>query len=123
LNGRVAAYGWAATKGEFPVREVRLKLPFGADEAVLYDFFVLPEFRGHRLYPKLLQSIRRHGPGRRQWIFAEAANRASVSGIQRAGFTYAFQLERRVLLGRNVRVVEAPPVAALPTLSGATGDP
>jgi CelD/BcsL family acetyltransferase involved in cellulose biosynthesis len=108
VNDRFAGYGWAATKSQFLVTEVGLGLPFGPGEVVLYDFLILPEWRGRGFYPTLLASIRALNSDARHWIFAERRNRGSVKGILRAGFTFAFPLERTIIFGRSVSTVHAP---------------
>lgn len=109
---RVAGFGWVATRPEFMVTEVGLPLPFGPSEFVLYDFVVFPQWRGRGLYPALLRGIRALNADKTLWIFAEHWNRASVKGIVAAGFTFAFTMERTKVLGRTIRLLQAPAAAA-----------
>jgi GNAT superfamily N-acetyltransferase len=102
VGGRLAGYGWSAAGRAFIMTEIDQALPVAADECLLYDFFVFPQWRGRGYYGVLLRSIRSLNAHKRHWIFAQTGNTASIRGIQSAGFVHAFRLGRRVLLGRTV---------------------
>lgn len=72
-QGRLAAYGWLVERQQVCfLSEVHQQGTFPPDTAVLYDFFVPPEFRSRDFYPQLLMHSLRHAagtiPGTR-WIY------------------------------------------------------
>ncbi|GCF10063.1 GNAT family N-acetyltransferase [Dictyobacter arantiisoli] len=82
-----AGYGWVATTvGEVIEIDLRFELP--ARNCYLWDFATLPDWRGHNIYPHLLQAIleqeREHFD--RFWILYAPFNHASEKGIHKAGF-------------------------------------
>jgi RimJ/RimL family protein N-acetyltransferase len=53
----------------------------------LWDFVTLPNWRGHRIYPRLLQAIVQiEADAERFWIGCRADNEASMRGVRAAGF-------------------------------------
>jgi GNAT superfamily N-acetyltransferase len=86
--GRAAvAYGWVATGGA-AIGELDVAFQLADANRYLWDFQTLPAWRGRGVYPRLLQSILRdEGLAQaRFWIINAPENRASASGIQKAGF-------------------------------------
>lgn len=87
LDGEPAAWGWVATRtaviGELGIR---FSVPEGA--RYLWNFVTRPAFRRRGIYPRLLQRIVRleAAEAERFWIMHAPENRASGSGIRRAGF-------------------------------------
>jgi GNAT superfamily N-acetyltransferase len=85
--GEPVAYGWSAWKrAEIGELGVDLQLPEG--NHYLWDFYTLPEWRGHGIYPLMLQEIIRRevDHAERFWIGHDRENIASAKGIERAGF-------------------------------------
>lgn len=99
-GGAFGHISWVYHKGD-PNRTLRL-----ADgECEIMFCLTLPEFRGLGLYPMALreiqQDLKRRGY-RRCFICVEADNRASIRGIEKAGFAYAGRLTFRKFLGVQV---------------------
>jgi ribosomal protein S18 acetylase RimI-like enzyme len=85
---RIVSYCWA-TRDPVEIGEVRCMVSPRDDEVYLYDAFTFPEYRGHNLYPALLQRILEHSGQqglRRALIFVLSDNMASIRGVQKAGF-------------------------------------
>ena len=91
VNDRLA--GWGASY--WPTEPARLsevggaRLEFEPDSVSLYDFYVLPEFRGRRLYQSLLTHImrKRFAEGARvAYIAVLNNNTSSRVAIERVGF-------------------------------------
>lgn len=92
-DGEPAAFGWVATRGaEIGELGVRFTLP--DRDGYLWNFVTLPSFRGLGIYPRLLDAIlRAEAPiADRFWIIHAPENRASGSGILKAGFTNVAEL-------------------------------
>jgi len=87
-DGYAAAYGFLR-RATAPLPELGVTLPLGSREGYIYDCFVLPQFRGRRLYPFLLRQICAHARRRgldSALIAVDAANVPSARGIEAAGF-------------------------------------
>jgi CelD/BcsL family acetyltransferase involved in cellulose biosynthesis/ribosomal protein S18 acetylase RimI-like enzyme len=90
-NGRLAGWGYSYLPSE-PAQLTETPgatLAFEPGSASLYDFHVLPEFRGKRLYQALLTDIlrKRFGQGvPRAYITVLESNVASRKAIERVGF-------------------------------------
>lgn len=88
LEARIVSYCWA-TSDPVEIGEVRCVINPRGDEIYLYDAFTFAEYRGHNLYPALLQRILQHSRQqgiRRALIFVLSDNMASIRGVQKAGF-------------------------------------
>ncbi len=82
-----AAYGWVATRvGR--AREIQLLFRLPPRNSYLWDFKTLPAWRGHGIYPHLLQEIIRREMHLtdRFWILYAPGNDISGRGIRKAGF-------------------------------------
>jgi GNAT superfamily N-acetyltransferase len=81
------AYGWVATQ-EATIGEVSLSFSLETTDHYLWDFATLPAWRGHGIYPHLLQQIIQQQSDQvaRFWILFAPENRASAAGILKAGF-------------------------------------
>jgi hypothetical protein len=81
------AYGWVAA-GEASIGELTISFGMAAQDRYLWDFQTLPQWRGLRIYPRLLQGIMRHAAleDGRFWIINAPENVASAKGIGKAGF-------------------------------------
>jgi hypothetical protein len=87
-QGEPAAWGWVATRvAEIGELGTRFALPRG--HRYLWNFVTLPQHRGRGIYPRLLQSILQAEAADTEtfWIAYAPENRASASGIHKAGFT------------------------------------
>jgi GNAT superfamily N-acetyltransferase len=81
------AYGWsAATIGAIDELGFDFAIPPG--NRYLWDFVTLPAWRGHGIYPRLIQAILacEAAEAQRFWISHTADNTASRHGILKAGF-------------------------------------
>ena len=104
LNGRLAGWGYSylPTEPAHLTETPGATLEFEPGSASLYDFHVLPEFRGKRLYQALLTDIlrKRFAQGvPRAYITVLESNAASRKAIERVGF----QLLRRNLYRRRFK--------------------
>lgn len=103
VNGKLAGWGYSYVPTE-PAQLTETPgavLEFEPNAASLYDFQVLPEFRGRRLYQALLTDIlrKRFAEGAaRAYITVLEANTPSRTAIERVGFRLMRRnLYRRVL--------------------------
>lgn len=86
LDGEPAGYGWLAREAG-RIDELQLAWRIPPREVYLWDFVTQPRFRGHGVYPLLLQAIITAEPETdRFWIGYEEHNAASARGIAKAGF-------------------------------------
>ncbi|GCE28745.1 hypothetical protein KDA_42290 [Dictyobacter alpinus] len=86
MDEKPAAYGWVTTHKGY-ITDLRLTFALPAHNSYLYDFLTLPEWRGHGIYPRLLQAIiRQEESCERFWIGYRPGNEASARGMSKAGF-------------------------------------
>ncbi|GHO99024.1 hypothetical protein KSF_090720 [Reticulibacter mediterranei] len=86
INKQPAAYGWVATQ-RGRITELHFSFTVAAHTIYLWDFLTLPAWRGHGIYPHLLQAIiRQEQTIERFWIGFAPGNNASERGITKAGF-------------------------------------
>ncbi len=86
MAGEPAGYGWVA-EHEAAIGELGLTFPLPPGNLYLWEFMTLPAWRGHGIYPALLQAILRHERrAERFWIGHDLPNVASGRGIAKAGF-------------------------------------
>jgi ribosomal protein S18 acetylase RimI-like enzyme len=100
-QGKILAYCWV-TRGPVEIGEVNRIISPRGDEVYLYDALTFPEYRGHNLYPALLQRILEHSRQqglRRALIFVLSDNVASIRGVQKAGFREFQRVSYYNLLG------------------------
>jgi CelD/BcsL family acetyltransferase involved in cellulose biosynthesis/SAM-dependent methyltransferase/ribosomal protein S18 acetylase RimI-like enzyme len=104
VDDRLAGWGYSY----LPDRPAQLTetpgavLEFPAGSVSLYDFHVVPEFRGRRIYQSLLTHIlrQRFAEGARTaWITVLASNRPSLAAIERVGFQLTAANSYRRLFG------------------------
>lgn len=98
-NDKIVAYAWVITEDCF-ISEINYHFKLSLDEIFIYDCFVCPEFRGKGIYPNLIsrivndnlevtgaEDIRKHNSKvNTAYIGVESSNKASISGILKAGF-------------------------------------
>ena len=78
-------WGWVATR-EAAIAELGVTLTLPPGDRYLWDFMILPAWRGRGLYPALLRAILSEEEAARFWIGHDAGNTASARGIAKAGF-------------------------------------
>jgi GNAT superfamily N-acetyltransferase len=114
---RIEHASWVETDAAWMGEAERLfVVPPG--DAYIYESFTRPEVRGRGIYPAVLAAIAERLGARglaRLWIAAEATNAPSLSAIQKAGFTHAFEIGVRRRLGR---VSVTMPAGVTPQLRG-----
>lgn len=88
LAGMPVAYGWVATR-RAEIGELGLDVSLPPLHRYLWDFATLSAWRGRGIYPHLLQAILRRELSQATyfWIIYAPENRASGSGIRKAGFS------------------------------------
>ena len=93
LHGEPAAWGWVATRSA-TIGELQATLTLPAGERYLWNFVTRPTHRGLGIYPRLLAEILRteSRDAHRFWISYAPENRASASGIMKAGFRMVAEL-------------------------------
>lgn len=107
LEGEPAAWGWVATRTAV-IGELKIRFSVPSGERYLWNFVTRPAFRGRGIYPRLLHHIvRMEGPeAERFWIIHAPENRASGSGIRKAGFTTGGEISFDAANGPAVREVD-----------------
>jgi GNAT superfamily N-acetyltransferase len=93
MDGNPVGYGWVATR-EASIGELDLTFELRSDDRYLWDFATLPNWQGHGLYPRLLQTIleRESKNAKRFWIIHAPENLPSGAGMHKAGFEFVGQL-------------------------------
>lgn len=93
LNGERAAWGWVATTSA-EIGELNSAFRLAPRERYLWNFVTVGAFRGRGIYPRLLTAIvdAELPDADRFWIAYAPENRASGSGIRRAGFRMLAEL-------------------------------
>ncbi|MEO8099700.1 MAG: GNAT family N-acetyltransferase [Acidobacteriota bacterium] len=96
VNDRLAGWGLSYWPNEPAVLSETggMKLEFKPNSVSLYDFFVLPEYRGRKLYQALLSHIldlRFQEGAERAYIGVLKSNVSSLRGIERVGFRSAME--------------------------------
>ena len=112
-NEAPVSWGWVATR-EAEIGELRLRFAIPAGERYLWNFVTLPSHRGLGIYPRLLAAIvdAESSEGERFWIAYAPENRASGSGIRKAGFVTFAELSFEMTGKPALRVVAPDEVAA-----------
>jgi GNAT superfamily N-acetyltransferase len=90
VESEAVAYGWVASRLA-GFGDGRCEFEVSASERYLWDFATVPAWRGHGIYPRLLQAIlaAEGSSVERFWILHEWSNEASKRGIAHAGFQAA----------------------------------
>ena len=109
IDGRLAGWGYSF----YPTEPVQLTetpgatLAFPPQTVSLYDFHVVPEFRGRRIYEAFLAHVARSRFAEgapRAYASALTSNLASRAGLERVGFRIvARNVHRRLLKSASVR--------------------
>ncbi len=106
----IVSYIWGS-RGKVGVEEITLAVQIGSSEIYLYDAFTLEPWRGHNLYPSVLQRAMEYGRDlglARTTIFVEAKNTPSIRGVTKAGFTLFQTLFLKTVLGFGTPKLLAP---------------
>jgi RimJ/RimL family protein N-acetyltransferase len=86
LSDEPVGWGWCADR-EAAIGELGLTRPIPPGNRYLWDFWTVPAWRGHGIYPRLLQAIVAHErDADRFWVGHDLGNIASARGIGKAGF-------------------------------------
>jgi hypothetical protein len=99
-GGRVVSFGWVMYRDR-TVGPVRIAAASG--RAFLYNFYTLDGYRGQRLYPTLLLTMRHvlgHEKVTEFVVDVNERNSISARGIERAGFVPAGQVDFLTLFSR-----------------------
>jgi GNAT superfamily N-acetyltransferase len=93
LDDQPAAFGWLATSGA-RIGELGIEFDIPLGDGYLWNFVTLPAFRGMGIYPRLLDAIVQleKVEAERFWVAYAPENKASGSGIAKAGFTELAEL-------------------------------
>ncbi len=93
VNNQPAAFGWMA-RDNAKIGELNHEFILPAGNRYLWNFRTLEAYRGLGIYPALLQYILQNGDNKasRFWIIHAPENKASLKGIQKAGFEYVGKL-------------------------------
>lgn len=88
LDGAPAAFGWVATESA-EIGELASVFSIPRGDRYLWNFVTLEAYRGLGIYPRLVDAIVRAESREAEqfWIAYAPENRASGSGIRKAGFT------------------------------------
>jgi ribosomal protein S18 acetylase RimI-like enzyme len=100
-DGEVAAYGWTLI-GKTVVPHY---FPLGPNDAHLFDFFVMPKFRGRGINPTLVRHILAQLAGeKRRRAFIEAAewNTAQLTSLAKTPFQKMGSARKFRLLGKPI---------------------
>lgn len=92
-NGEAVSWGWVATS-KAEIGELKIGFVIPAGERYLWNFVTLSSHRGLGIYPRLLNEIvgAESSEAERFWIAYAPENRASASGIRKAGFLTVAEL-------------------------------
>lgn len=93
IDKQPAAFGWMA-RDNAKIGELNHEFILPTGNRYLWNFRTMEPFRGRGMYPALLQYILQNGDAQanRFWIIHAPENRASLHGIQKAGFGYVGKL-------------------------------
>jgi GNAT superfamily N-acetyltransferase len=116
VEGRIASYAWVSSGCEY-VGELERVFVLPDGDCYIWDCATVPDQRGRHLYTALLShllSVFKGAGVRRVWIGASRANRYSIRGIVRAGFSPAL-MTSYLRLGRlRYLRLTRPPTAPAP---------
>ena len=117
-NGEPISWGWVATS-EAEIGELRINFAIPEGERYLWNFVTMASSRGLGIYPRLLNEIVRaeSREAERFWIAYAPENRASGSGIRKAGFVTVAELSFDAS-GRPAVQVVSPDEAAAARMFG-----
>lgn len=114
IRGVPVATSWVASDCRY-IDELNWLLPIGAGELWLRDVFVVPAWRGKRLFADITSVLARPdgGPTRRIWSDVDWINTQSMRAHEAAGFRVVARVRALDIAGR-VRLRSALPRWPLP---------
>jgi peptidoglycan/xylan/chitin deacetylase (PgdA/CDA1 family) len=86
VRDQIAAYIWMDPGPSIYIKEAECHIDMRPRSAYLFDAFTFPQWRGLNLFPQLLLHVCSMYPDMRMLIAAEAGNRPSRRGIEKAAF-------------------------------------
>jgi hypothetical protein len=110
IGDEPVGWGWVAAR-EAEIPELGITFALLPGDRYLWDFMTLPAWRGHDVYPALLQGILVAEGATRFWIGHDRDNAASARGMAKAGFREVGTAHRRAD-GQLMFVPSAPPERA-----------
>lgn len=124
-EGTPVHFCWAKAFEGFEMAELGRKLQAPCANAVMiFDCFTPVSVRGHGYFVEAIAAVARRlqSEGKVPWIFAAAANRVSVRGIEKTGFAFKFSLGRRKMFG-FVKEKDSIPMRDLTSVPGSVPAP
>ena len=94
IGDEPVGWGWVAAR-EAEIPELGITFALLPGDRYLWDFTTLPPWRGHDVYPALLQAILVEEEATRFWIGHDRDNAASARGMAKAGFREVGTAHRR----------------------------
>lgn len=107
-NSDILSYCWI-TFNQILVDEIQMTLKIKDHEVYLYDAYTKPEHRGKGLYPAILTNLLSYSKQKdfsRALIFVRKGNKASHSGIIKAGFIQFQELVFIKLVGLALYILK-----------------
>ena len=101
-SGAFLHLAWVTRFAGFHLAELNAKVESpGPDCAMLFDCWTPTKMRGHGYYGQTVALIAKlmREQGKEPWIFSASTNRASISGLGKAGFQRRYSLVRKRLFG------------------------
>jgi hypothetical protein len=103
-EGTPVHFCWVKPFEGFEMAELgrTLRAP-GKDAVMIFDCFTPASARGHGFFAQAIAAlaVQLRSRGKVPWIFSAASNLASVRGIEKSGFKYAFSLGRTRIVFLN----------------------
>ena len=124
-DGVAQHFAWVSMYEGFCMTELTqvLRAPSGAS-VMIFDCWTPPEWRGQGLYSRAIAGLAEilSVEGKDVWIFSAAENRASVAGIEKAGFQKQVSLFRKNVFGWTKRWQETHPAPQGERAGAITGE-
>ena len=103
-DGELVHFSWVRMRSEIITSELgpACRLPLDAEAAVIYHCWTAPSARGLGIYPHVLRRISHEcgANGIDTWIYCSHDNRASLAGIEKAGFSLSHSFTAHEIFGR-----------------------
>jgi CelD/BcsL family acetyltransferase involved in cellulose biosynthesis len=101
-KGALVHFAWVTAFDGFFLSELSAKVDApSADSVMLFDCWTPVSERGQGFYAQTISRIAKRmlEKGKNPWIFSAATNRASIQGLEKAGFQKRYSLTRQRRLG------------------------
>ena len=108
----IVASAWVSEAALADVAEIERSIDIGRNAVYIFDASTVPAWRGHGLYPMLLDRIAQFYGDKTKVIAASTKNAASLRGIQKARFSLVARYRFLKLAGV---VIRGRPVASVPS--------